>query len=102
MEKTSARISLIFVILFIILSVIFLILPCRIVQFAGGFFGSVCTTNILFVLINFPSALLLYLVVHTDAIYKNIGLSIIAILLNSLIYFLLVYFIAKLFSRKQK
>ncbi|MCX6749003.1 MAG: hypothetical protein NT076_05360 [Candidatus Pacearchaeota archaeon] len=101
MGKAIIKIPVIIVLTFIIISILFLVLPCKAVQFAGGFFGSTCSTGILFVLINLPGALILYLVFHTEAIYKSLELSIITILIDSLIYFFVIYLVTKLFSRRK-
>ena len=100
MKKGKVRGVVILILLFIVFSIGLLVAPCmKNVSFAGGFFSSECLSKVLFTFINFPGAVLIYILLGIGAIYKNFVLSLILIFLNAFIYLGTIYFILKFLSR---
>jgi len=87
-ERKVWGISLVLVFLFV--STVSLLLPCKPEYFGGGFFGSACSGDLIFTLVNLPMGFFIYLFYQgSQPIYENLPLTIISLVLNSILYFLI-------------
>ena len=99
-EQITWGVSL--VLIFLLISIVSLLLPCKPEYIGGGFFGSACSGELIFGIENLIGAFFIYLVYQgSQAIYGNLFLISISLILNSVIYFFLGVLIRRLIQRKK-
>ena len=87
MKRVSKVWAISFVLIFLFVSIVSLLLPCKPEYFGGGFFGSACSGELIFTIVNLPGAFLIYLFYRgSQPIYNNIILISISLILNSILY----------------
>jgi len=90
------------VLIFLFISIVSLLLPCKPEYFGGGFFGSACSGELIFTIVNLLGGFFIYLVYQgTQSIYSNLVLITISLILNSVIYFFLGVLIGRLVHREK-
>ncbi len=103
MKKENVKWGLIIVLIFIIISVILLNLPCKPVYMAGGFFGAICNNDLWFIIINLVGAIISSMVINTDlAVYQHLPSIILSIIINVPLYYLFGIIIRKLIKGEYK